>query len=170
MKKVFALILAVAMLLPCFAVGDVDVSCMTDQELKDLIMACSAELRERMKTTDPEGILLFNESGVRLYQLGNAYIERGRIKIPCMMYNDLEYGASVSPISVVCNDYAVGGYTGGELPAKSRGKCELDFATADLELKSLDEVYSLIFAWQIYSLEKPGIVYTSPEREEHRFW
>lgn len=170
MKKLLTIILILALLLPAAALSDLpDVTSFSDQELKDLISACSHELIAR-NTVDPEGILLFDDAGIRLYQIGEAYIERGRIEVPCMMYNDLDIGASVSPISVVCNGYAIHGYTGGELPPQSKMECELDFATASLVLESLDDVYSLIFSWQIYSLEKPGVVYTQEEREEHRFW
>lgn len=170
MKKLFAIILVVAMLLPIAALADLpDVTGMTDQELKDLISACSRELMAR-NTVEPEGIVLFDEAGIRLYQTGDAYIERGRIKVPCAMYNDLDITASVSPINVSCNSYSTFGYSGSELQPHSWAKCELDFATSELELKSLDEVISLLFSWQIYSLEKPGIVYEQKEREEHRFW
>ena len=170
MKKLLAIILVVAMMLPIAALADLpDVTGMTDQELKDLISACSKELMAR-NTVEPEGIVLFDEAGIRLYQTGDAYIERGRIKVPCAMYNDLDIMASVSPINVSCNSYSTFGYSGSELQPHSWAKCELDFATSELELKSLDEVISLLFSWQIYSLEKPGIVYEQKEREEHRFW
>ena len=169
MKKLLATILIIV-LLPIAALADLpDVTGMTDQELKDLISACSKELMAR-NTVEPEGIVLFDEAGIRLYQTGDAYIERGRIKVPCAMYNDLDIMASVSPINVSCNSYSTFGYSGSELQPHSWAKCELDFATSELELKSLDEVISLLFSWQIYSLEKPGIVYEQKEREEHRFW
>lgn len=169
MKKLIATILII-ILLPIAALADLpDVTGMTDQELKDLISACSQELMAR-NTVEPEGIVLFDEAGIRLYQTGDAYIERGRIKVPCAMYNDLDITASVSPINVSCNSYSTFGYSGSELQPHSWAKCELDFATSELELKSLDEVISLLFSWQIYSLEKPGIVYEQKEREEHRFW
>lgn len=170
MKKLITVTLILALLLPAVALADLpDVTGMTDQELKDLISACSKELMVR-NTVAQEGVVLFDEAGIRLYQAGDAYIERGRIKVPCVMYNDLDIKASVSPINVSCNSYSTYGYSGSELQPHSWAKCELDFATSELELKSLDEVVSLLFSWQIYSMEKPGIVYEQKEREEHRFW
>lgn len=170
MKKIISIIMILAIALPTIAIADVDVKSMTDQELKDLISACSHELMSR-NNSEPDGILLFDNEGIRLYQIGDAYLYRGRIRVPCMMFNDREdYNASVSPVFAACNGYAVYGSAGSGIPPQSKVKCELDFATDDIELTSLNDVYSLIFGWQIYSLTKPGVIYGPTEREEHRFW
>ena len=59
MKRLITIILILALAVPAAALADQDISLMTDQELKDMIAACSAEIRSR-NTSEPEGILLFD--------------------------------------------------------------------------------------------------------------
>ena len=168
MKKIIVLLLA-SMLLFSTVFAETDVKSMSDDELKSLIQLCANELRE-WHTTD-EGVLLFEEGGMRLYQTGEATISsNGRIKIPVVVCNDLELSASLNPVNVACNGFTIQGYCGSVVQPKSKMITELDFATGDLALKSLEDVDSLIFGWSIYSLEKPGTVLEPTERTEQRFW
>ena len=82
MKKLLTIILAVSLLLPAIALADLpDVTAYTDQELKDLISACSAELRAR-NTEEPAGTLVFEHEGVKLYQTGNPRFSSDYMYIP----------------------------------------------------------------------------------------
>ena len=171
MFRRFLILMVSAVLLCSVALAEVDVSGLSDQELKDLISDCSAELRKRAASTDPEGVLLFDQGGMRLYQTGDAFVsDSGRLEIPVALYNDLETTtAGLSPESVVCNGVFVYGYLGPWIPPQSMTFTELDFATEDCRIDSVDDVFSLLFQWQIYSPEE-GVMLKTPEREEHRFW
>lgn len=167
MKKIIVLLIA-CMLLFSSAFAESDVKSMSDDELKSLIQLCANELRERHMTD--EGVLLFDEGGMRLYQTGEATIDDfGRIKIPVVVCNDLELSASLDPVNVACNGFTVQGYCGATVQPKSKMITELDFATEELALKSLKDVDSLIFGWSIYSLEKPGTVLEPTERTDVLF-
>ncbi len=171
MFRRFLIIMVTVVLLCSSALADVDVSGMTDQELKDLLSDCSAELRKRAASTDPEGVLLFDQGGMRLYQTGDAFIsDSGRLKIPVTLCNDLESStASLSPVFVVCNGVATSGNIGPWIPPQSMTVTVLDFATEDCSIDSLDDVFSLVFQWQIYAAGE-GVLLETPERDEHRFW
>jgi hypothetical protein len=169
MRKLLSIILAMV-LLPIVAMADLDVAGMTDQELKDIITACSAELMARHKT-EPDGILLFDQGGFRMYQTGDAYIDRnGRLEIPVIIYNDLEVAASLTVRDVTCNGFNCNGYLYSKLQPQSKVKCEFDFSTEDVGLTSVDDIDSLIFRWYIWSSEDKSINFETEEREEHRFW
>ena len=171
MFRRFLILMVSAVLLCSVALAEVDVSGLNDQELKDLISDCSAELRKRAASTDPEGVLLFDQGGMRLYQTGDAFIsDSGRLKVPVTLCNDLESStASLSPVFVVCNCVSTGGYLGSWIPPQSMTFTELDFATEDCRISSVDDVFSLVFQWQIYAVGE-GVLLETPEREEHRFW
>ena len=171
MFRRFLILIISAALLCSTALAEVDLSGLTDQELKDLISGCSAELRKRAASSDPEGVLLFDQGGIRLYQTGDAFIDdSGRIKVPVTLFNDLEAStASLSPVFVVCNGVAVSGDIGPWIPPQSMTVTEMDFATMDVGLHSLDDVFSLVYQWQIYAAGE-GVLLETLEREEHRFW
>ena len=170
MIKRVAIFVLLLSLFANLAFAELDVSSLTDDELKAIISQCSAELRSR-HTTQEDGVLLFDQGGMRLYQTGEAEINpRGRINIPVMVCNDLEISASLNLVSVVCNGFAVNGYCGSTIPPQSKAKNTLDFSTEDVGLTSVEDIESLIFGWEIYSIEKPGVVLGPTEREEHRFW
>ncbi len=167
--RILSAMLLIAIMLFSVASAETNVKNMSDEELKSLISLCANELMER-NTTD-EGILLFNQGGMRVFQTGDAELsDAGRIKIPVVVYNDLELSASINPVNVSCNGLTVQGYCGSTVQPKTKMVTELDFATSDLGLKSLDDVNSLIFGWSIYSLDKPGLVLEPTERTEQRFW
>lgn len=166
----FLILMVTVVLLCSSALADVDVSGMSDQELKDLISDCSAELRKRAASSDPVGVLLFDQGGMRLYQTGDAFIDSGRLKVPVTLFNDLETStASLSPVFVVCNGVATSGDIGPWIPPQSMTVTVLDFATEDCSIDSLDDVFSLVFQWQIYAAGE-GVLLETPERDEHRFW
>lgn len=171
MFRRFLILVASVALFCSFALAEVDVSGLTDQELKNLISDCSAELRKRATSSDPDGVLLFDHGGMRLYQTGDAFIsDSGRITVPVVLFNDLETStASLSPIFVVCNGVATSGDIGPWIPPQSMTTTVIDFATMDVGLQSLDDVFSLVFQWQIYAAGE-GVLLETSEREEHRFW
>lgn len=170
MKKLITIILAVAMLLPAIALADLpDVTAFTDQELKDLISACSAELMAR-NTSEPEGTLLFEYEGARIYQTGDAEIGFvGYLQIPIAIYNDMDIGVSISVDKAVCNGWDIYGLGEGASPhAKKKGT--LTFAVNDADVTSLDQIESLRFIWTVTNTENYMYIYKQPEPEEHRFW
>lgn len=170
MFRRFLILMVTVVLLCSSALADVDVPGMSDRELKDLISDCSAKLRKRAASSDPVGVLLFDQGGMRLYQTGDAFIDSGRLKVPVTLFNDLETStASLSPVFVVCNGVATSGDIGPWIPPQSMTVTVLDFSTEDCSIDSLDDVFSLVFQWQIYAAGE-GVLLETPEREEHRFW
>ncbi len=167
MKRVIALVLFIS-LLCTVSLAEIDVQAMTDQDLLETIKQCSIELRKR--NTDESGILIFEYEGIRLYQVGDAYINNsGRIKVPVVGYSDIDARVSVTPSVISCNGFTVQGYGLTYIAPESAMSGELDFATEDLKLESLDSVYSFIMTFSLYSPEL-GSVYAGGERTEFRFW
>ena len=169
MKKLLALILTVALLLPALALADLpDVTGMTDQELKDLISACSAELMARNKT-EPEGILLFEYEGVRVYQTDDVRVFSSFLYVPVAIYNDTDHKVSVSPDNVICNGWDI--YGGGcNASGKAKNKADMSFNIGDADVTSVDQIESLKFVWTVYNMDTYKKIYVQEEAEEHRFW
>lgn len=169
-KRLFC-VLASLLFLCSVSFAEIDVSSMSDSELKELIAECSNELRKRAASDDPAGIVLFDQGGMRLYQIGDAYLNSsGRLTVPCLLFNDTESStASLDPVFAECNGVSVNGYLGSWVSPQSSANVELDFATEDLQLKSIDDIFSLSFQWQIYAVGE-GVLLLTPESEEHRFW
>ena len=169
MKKLIATILII-ILLPIAAMADLpDVTGMTDQELKDLISACSQELRAR-NTSEPEGILLFEYEGARIYQTGKAEINfMGYLEIPVAIYNDMDIGISFGMDNVTCNGWDIYGSSVGA-SAKAKKKDTLMFSVPDAEVKSMDQIDSLRFKWTVTNTETYMFIFKQEEQEEHRFW
>lgn len=170
MRKLFTLVLALTLVLPVLALAELpDVTGMSDQELKDLIAACSAELTAR-NANDPEGTLLFDAGGMRMYQTGEAYIDNGILRIPVIIYNDLDERAAISLEDEKCNDCDITGNGGAETKAKSKKKAEMYFFVADANVKEITDITSLSFRWTVFSMESRKTLYEQKEAEEHRFW
>ena len=168
MKKLFALFLAL-ILLPMAALADLpDVASMTDQELKDLISACSQELRTRA-TSDPEGILVFEYEGVRVYQSGEAYTKGGSLRVPVVVCNDTDHEIVVFAESVICNGWDI---LAGNCRASghAKKKNEITFKIEDADITSIGQIVSLTFRWEVYDFDAQKMVFEQEEAEEHRFW
>lgn len=167
MKKLFAMILALALALPALALSDPDVTSMTDQELRDMIAACSAELRARA-TVEPEGTLIFETEGLRLYQIGEVQVASDYMYIPVAVYNDLDFQASLTPKSVTINGWEV--YSGGvAVNAKAKKKDEIAFSLSDADVTGLAQIDSFRFGWTLFNLDTWTTLYEG-EEEEQRFW
>lgn len=169
MKKLLAIILVVAILLPIAALADLpDVTGMTDQELKDLISACSQELRAR-NTSEPEGILLFEYEGIRIYQTGDAYTSSSFLYVPIAVYNDNDYGVGVMVENANINGWDV--YSDGcMVSGKGKNKDDIAFSIEDADVKAIDQIESLKFTWRVFNTDSYDTIYEQKEREEHRFW
>lgn len=169
MRKLIIAILILSML-PIVAFADVDVTAMTDQELKDLISACSAELLTRIET-EPEGTLLFNEGGMRAYQTGEAYIDnQGLLRVPVTICNDLDERAAIMPKDETCNGWDIMSNGGAETKAKSKKKGEFTFWVNKADVTDISQIVSLSYRWTVFSMESVKTVYEQEEPEEHRFW
>ena len=169
MKKLITTILILALAVPSLALADLpDVTGMTDQELHDMISACSAELMAR-STTEPDGTLLFEYDGFRVYQTGEAVLSGKKITIPVLMINDRDVETSVGIRDAVCNGWEIDIRTGSGLVEKSKRRDEIVITlTDDINLTSLDEIESLVFRWT--ATEGIMYVFKEEERTEHRFW
>ena len=170
MKKLIATILIIV-LLPIVALADLpDVTGMTDQELKDLISACSQELRAR-NTVAPDGILLFDAGGMRMYQSGDAYInQQGMLCVPVIICNDLDENAAINLEDETCNGWDIFSQGGAETKAKSKKKAEMYFWVNDANVTDISQIESLRFRWTVFSMDSVKTLYEADEIEEHRFW
>ncbi len=167
MKRIFVFLVALTLATCATAIAETDLSALTDDEIMSLMRQCSTELRSRRQSET--GILVFEHDGIRVYQVGDAYLSNGRIKVPIDCYNDSDVTASISPVFITCNGMTVQGFGPTNLTAGASTKCELDFATTDLQLTSLEDVYELNFQWQVYAPGK-GVLFLTEEAEEHYFW
>ena len=167
MKKLLTIILALAMLIPAAALADLpDVTGYSDQELKDLITAASAELMAR-NTVEPEGTLLFDYDGFCVYQTGDASLSNGYIVVPIILSNNRNVTTSIGIRETVCNGWVSGTYSSSDVPEKAKKRDEIRLNVKDAEVSSLEDISSLVFQWTATE----GIMYVFKEdRTEHRFW
>lgn len=170
MKKLIAIILILCTVIVTNAMAELDVSSMTDQELKDMITVCSAELRARALVQE-KGILLFEYDGIALYQTGNAEVNgNGLIIIPALIENDRDEPTCIAGKDIICNGWDIMANFGGTIQEHSKCKVDMIFLSGDAELKTLDDIYSLSFKWYVTSGTTHKTLYEDEEREEHRFW
>lgn len=170
MKKLLTIILMLTLLLPAATLADLpDVNSFSDQELTDLITACSAELMAR-HTSEPEGTLLYEYEGARIYQTGPAKINFiGYLEIPVAVYNDMDIGISFGVDGVTCNGWDIFG-SGAGASANAKKKDTLIFMVPDAEVTSIDQIESLRFKWTVTNSETYMYIYKQEKPEEHRFW
>jgi len=169
MRKLITLLLILALAVPMAATADVDFASMTDQQLKDMIQSCSEELQQRQTT--PEGwVLIFEYDGIKIYQTGEAKIFLGFLDIPVAVFNDTDRDILITADDALCNGWDV--YSSGcsaKKHTKNRG--EISFHTTDAFVKSIDQITSLQFRWDVIdTTEKAVSIYEQEEPEEHRFW
>lgn len=169
MKKLIVLFVALVILLPVVGLADpADVSSMTDEELKEMISACSAELMKR-NTNEPEGILLFEYDGYFVYQTDEAYIKGDYILVPVLLMNNRETETSVGIREAVLNGWDINvSIMGASLNEKSKKRDEIRISLKDTGVSSLEDVESFIFRWT--ATEGVRYVFKEEERTEHRFW
>lgn len=170
MKKLIAIIMALVIILPVVALAELpDITSFSDQELKDLISACSAELMTR-RTYNPEGILLFEYEGAKVYQTGKATVDSsGHLRVPVVVYNDMDCGIAFGAENVICNGWDVAG-GGVKASAKAKSKENLLFLLGDAEITSLEQIESLRFKLTVTNTDTFMYLYKQEELEERRFW
>ena len=167
MKKLLSMIL-VLILLPVIALADPDVASMTDQELTDLIAACSAELMAR-HTVEPDGILIFEYEGVKVYQTGDAAVLGDYLRIPVALNNENDYEVIIGINTPICNGWEI--YASGcSAAANARKKGTLSFEVSEADVTEIDQIISLTFRWQVFDNNTWTTVYIQEEAEDHRFW
>ena len=168
MKKLITIILAMAMLLPAVALADLpDVTSLSDQELKDLIEVCSAELASR-DTAKEEETLLFDQDGVKLYQTGEAYVYDEYLYVPVAIHSEKDFELSLGMENVKINGWET--YSNGVFViAGAKKKDKLTFKIADADISEISQIESLEFSWVVFNNETWEFLYRG-EIEEHRFW
>lgn len=166
MKK----LLTIAMLLSLIcttALAELDVKSMTDEELRATITACAAELNSR-RATD-KGTLLFQAENLSVYQTGEAYIDKyGRLEVPITMYSSYDVVVSPSPVFAAVNGFTVQAYGLTNIAPQTAMIGKLDFATESLSLNAIEDVYQVVFQWQVYSPGN-GVLLLTEERYEYTF-
>ena len=170
MKRLITIFLILALVVPAATLADIDVSSMSDQELKDMIAACSSELTARA-SLEPDGILLFNAGGMRMYQTGDAYINKtGLLCIPVVVCNDLNERAAINLKDETCNGWDIMSQGGAETKAKSKKKAEMFFWVNKADVTDISQITSLRFRWTVFSMETAKTLYEEDKIGEHRFW
>lgn len=168
MKKLITIILAMAMLLPAVALADLpDITSLSDQELKDLIEVCSAELASR-DTAKAEETLLFDQDGVKLYQTDEAYVYDEYLYVPVAIHSEKDFELSLGMENVKINGWET--YSNGVFViAGAKKKDKLTFKIADADINEISQIESLEFSWVVFNNETWEFLYRG-EIEEHRFW
>ena len=169
MKKLLCILVTV-LLIPAAVLAGPDVSSMTDQELRDLIGQCSAELMAR-NNDDDAGVLIFDESGVRVYQIGKAYISSiaGYLMVRVAIYNDTEYDLRIGINKAHCNGWDIQGDC-GSVSAHSKSKNDLLLTVVDADVSDLSQIDSLSFAWTAFRTDIYDYYILQESPEEYRFW
>lgn len=171
MKKLITVVLILALLLPSVSLAaDFDISSMTDQEIRDLISKCSAVLRLRHQS-DPDGIPLFEAEGVRVCQTGDAQFQQftGFLIIPVVIYNSTPNNVYVGIEQAHCNGWDILGGC-GNVSAGSKAKADLYLTVNDADVKKLNQIESLSFAWVILNSDSYEFIYRQEFADEQRFW
>lgn len=169
MKKILSIILLFVLLIPSVSSTESVVSSRTDQELKDMIALCSSELRSRHK--NPDGwILIFEYSDIKVYQIDDAEIFLGSLLVPVAIVNDSNRDILLCTEDCLCNGWEI--YS-GSISAKmnTKKKETLSFELSESDAKSIDQIISLQFRWNLIdTTEKAVSIFEQDEREEHHFW
>ena len=170
MRKLLAIIMFFAIILPSAALSDIDVASMTDKELKDIISICSDELRARA-TIPQEWVLLFDCDTVQVYQTDEAYIGKTfkNLYVPIAVINDMDYDVIVSLKNIKCNGWEILDELCGA-SAKSKKKEDLSFNIDDAFVDSIDQITSFSFQWCVIVSKEKAESYYKGEIEEQRFW
>ena len=176
MKKLIIVILILALILPAVAMADfdlasmMDLSSISDEQLQNIISNCSAELMAR-HTTEPEGTLIFEYEGVKVYQTGKAEVNAftGFLTVPVAVYNDTDSEMVISAENTHCNGWDISAGN-CRASAKSKKKDDIYFDITDADVKTIDQIDSLNFKWQVYDYDHYSTIYTQEKSEEHRFW
>lgn len=169
MKKIIAFFLLITFLFPVIALSEFDYSSMTNEELKEIISLCSAELRAR-ETIDPDWVLLFDCDTVKIYQYDNAEISIfGSLRVPVVVINEMDYDIIVSIKKAKCNGWEI--YSDGpSASAQSKKKDTLSFSVDEAFVESIDQINSLEFIWNVIIRKEKAETYYTSEPEEHCFW
>ena len=169
MKKTVSFLLALVLFLSSFALADYDVKSMSDAELKELISACSAELRAR-ETVPPDWILIYDYRSVQIYQTGAAEISifGDYLNIPVAVINNNDYPVLISIKDAKINGWEV--YSSGcSASANSKKKDDISFSIDAAFVKSIDQIDSISFAWKFINSDDTKDHYQH-DSEEYRFW
>lgn len=168
MKKLFIFILIMSLICPVFALSEIDVASMSDNELKEMISLCSDELRNRAKTPD-EWILIFEYESIKIYQIGEATIGSKKIiSIPVAIINDMDFDVYISTNYELCNGWEISGWGYGVM-ANAKKKTELHFFADDAFIEELEDVKSLRFAWCVKNDSTNEYILRQKEAEEYSY-
>ena len=164
-NRILSIVLLLSLL--CSPVlAELDIKSMSDEELRDTIAACSAELRNRSQTD--KGTLLYQGESFSVYQTSPAYLSStGRVEIPVTIYNNYDQIVWIAPEHCTINGFTVQGYGLINIVAHSAIIGELDFATEKLGLTSAENL-SVSFQWKVLD-EKYKQLLLTEERFEYHF-
>lgn len=163
-KRIFAIILLLSMLCTA-ALAELDVTSMTDEELRAAIAACTQELSSRSATE--KGTLLYQDEHFSVYQTAQAYLTgNGRVQIPVTIYNDYDQVVWIKPEYCTVNGFTVQGYGLMNIVPHSAIIGELDFATEKLNLTGTDGM-SVSFQWKVLDEKYKDILLTQDRYEYH---
>ena len=146
MKKVLVAILALFMLFGStvgFAEG-IDLSGMSEEELKNLIDAARLEMTKYHPVIE-EGMILYEDENIKMTYTGTMEIDMfDQLVLKVIVENNSEHNLIISCGNVSCNGWSIWDAS-IDVPAKKKAKTELTFmdAVESAELTAVEDVQDI---------------------------
>jgi len=168
MKRILSLIVAIVLIVPVISFADIDISSLTDQELRYIIDLCTSELQSRAKL-DSKGFLLLSHSGVEIYQTKTPSIDYvGYLRVPISIYNDTDDDLYIYLTNAKCNGWDI--YSGlCQVSGRGKTKEELVFKVSDADAKSFSDILTLCFTYEIRN-NSLFLLYSQDAVKEDIYW
>lgn len=145
-------------------------SSLSDQQLKDISALCSSELRSR-SSVNSDWILLFEHEDVKVYQFGEAEIDRfGSLCVPVVLVDDSDFGVILSIKNAKCNGFEVFSDGPSTQTPHSKIKGKLTFNVDEAFVDSIDQIESISFTWWVIYRDSDKESYKQAEPEGRLFW
>ena len=161
MKKFISMILILVLSIAAtfaFAEG-VDVSSMTDEELRAIVDSARNELVKRELTAEADTVL-FDAEGVKMYLTGNSRVssdgEYAYFEVVVVNDTDVEVGITVESASI--NGWDVFGSDVYGTSAGKKQKAEMFFKIADAEISTIEEIDDLELTFRLFDSDNSTFI------------
>lgn len=161
MKKIFALVLALALCLCASAVyaepaaPAVDVSAMTEEELTALIDEARTALA-KLRAGVTENSVLFEDDMIRITYAGTAEMtDYGELDVNIIVENLSEHNLGFRLDNTSCNGWAVDGYISNSVPAGKKAKLVFSIynAAESADLEKVEDLENIEGSISVYDTD-----------------
>lgn len=153
MKKYIAMILILVLSITsmiAFAEG-IDVTSMTDEELRAIVSSARNELAKRELDAAADTVL-FDAEGVKMYLTGNSRVsndgEFAYFEVVVVNDTDVEVGITVDSASI--NGWDVFGSDVYGTSAGKKQKAEMFFKISDAEISTIEEIDDMELTFRLF--------------------